>query len=514
MATITPEDDQPPVVRTGPMLAPAAGAALEPKRGRGRPPKTAPPLPAYLRAEMEGLAAEPADPATTTEDAGAASDRADNGNGGRRSSHFKPPTQNEDFWEWLSRFETDEWSYLIVYLWRVSPAIDSKSGGKPSNIRKFSTPFDVDTIREEEGSGHYRLDVCQINPTGAGSTRLAQHFFKILNMRNPPNVPPGEWLQRPENKEWSWAGPAIEANLARMNQAARTSPIASAAAAAGEHNGNVAMFTTFDEGMRRLIDMSNPTKILSTMREYSDMFKPPAADPLKPDPMLMVVGMMRDELTATRAELRDLRSRPATDQAAAAKPQSLKDQIGDLKSVLSDLRELSPAGGDGGRGPNWENIVGLALPEVAKITGNIVEAITRRPAAASGVQPNPVPIAQPTEGAQPMSELANRLRENSTLLYRVVPILADHFESRYGGTLESAAQHFQDWMFTNKNLGKEGFEKLRKTFTVDEIYGQVTTVPMLAARFVPIEDVRPFLEAVYADWEDVEVTPEEESETK
>lgn len=507
MATITPDEDKPAIVRTGPMAV-----ADPPKRPRGRPPKE---KPAIERASETVAVPEDDDTADSPE-------RQDQANGLRMSSRFKPPTQADDFWEWLSRFETNEWNFLIVYLWRVSPAIDAKSGGKASNIRKFSISFDIDTIREEEGSGHYRLDVCQINPTGVGSTRIAQHFFKILNMRYPPNVPPGDWLNRPENKEWAWAIPMIEANAQKMAAAARSSPIAAAAAAGGDQLGGgnaVAMFTTLDESMKRVIDMTNPAHLLSTMREYRDMFMPPPVDGTKPDPMLMILGMMREELAATRAELAALRNR----NVETAKPQSLKEQIGDLKGVLTDLRDLAPkaTGKNSGDGPDWENIIAMSLPEVSKITSNLVDAVIegRRAGQPGQQQLQPVPItggaqAQPQqqqEGTQQtMSELGVRLRDNAPLLYKVVPILADHFENKYGGTLETAAQAFQEWMF-NQREGKTKFDHLRKTFTAEEIVLQVTTIPALKSTFQPEADVRTFLDAVYADWDDVD---EDEGETK
>lgn len=480
-------------MRTGPILAPAQEKA---KRGRNRP------------AIAKPAAADP-DPkpaATPDEDA---EQRDDNSNGARATSHFAPPKQTDDFWQWLSQFTADEWSYLIVYLWRVSPSIDTKSGGKPSNIRKFSTSFDIDTIREEEGSGHYRLDVCQVASTGAGSTRIAQHFFKILNMKYPPNVPPGDWLQRPENKEWAWAAQAIEANARRMGAEAARSPIAMAAA--GDHNGSgntVAMFTTFDESMRRVLDMASPSNLLATMKDYRDMFMPAAAPPTGQDPaMLMLVGMFREELAATRTELKELRAK----NADPIPRQSFKEQLGDLKDVMKDLRDMSPRGqaGGTGEGPNWENVIATALPEVTKITSNLVDAfVPKRPAAP---QAQTVPIVQqpqtlPTQTQEgtppPMSELATRLRDNAALLYMVVPVMADHFRNRYGGSLETAAQAFQEWMFASNELGKPAFDKLRATFSVNEIFDQVTTVPMLKGRFVPVEDVRPFLEAVYTDWEE------------
>ncbi len=117
----------------------------------------------------------------------------------------------EDFWIDLANLSADDWSRTICYLFRLSPTIDRRSGGRPTNLKKYAAPFDRDDIMREHGSGAYRIDRLQLDEQTGHYTRVAQERFDILNLDFPPRVPPGDWKDEPENAVWKWAVPAIEA---------------------------------------------------------------------------------------------------------------------------------------------------------------------------------------------------------------------------------------------------------------------------------------------------------------
>src|ERR1700688_61489 len=116
-----------------------------------------------------------------------------------------------DFWTDLANLTDDDWSRHIAYLYRLAPSIDRRSSGRPSNLRKYVTRFDLDDVMHEHGSGAYRVDLTRVDPTSGKSFRIAQHKFDIMNMDHPPRVPPGDWVDDPANAAWKWAVPAIEA---------------------------------------------------------------------------------------------------------------------------------------------------------------------------------------------------------------------------------------------------------------------------------------------------------------
>jgi hypothetical protein len=97
----------------------------------------------------------------------------------------------------MSGFSSDDWNRHIAYLWLCSPTHDKRFAGKPTSIEKYSRPFDLDTIKREQGSGGYRLDLVRIATTGNKQQRIAQEYFQILDQKYPPPVPYGDWLSGP-----------------------------------------------------------------------------------------------------------------------------------------------------------------------------------------------------------------------------------------------------------------------------------------------------------------------------
>lgn len=143
--------------------------------------------------------------------------------GGRPQKWEKVPVSKktsevseETFWEWLDRIPKDAWANrYICYVWRTAPIIDLSGGGKAVTIEKICRPFDSQEILRSHGSGGYRFDVCERNVDGTEQKRLRQAYETVMDMRYPPKVALGEWVDHPQNKNWQWAIPELQAQEAK-----------------------------------------------------------------------------------------------------------------------------------------------------------------------------------------------------------------------------------------------------------------------------------------------------------
>jgi hypothetical protein len=119
------------------------------------------------------------------------------------------PEGEQDFFQKMTNFSTEEWSNMILYLFRTAPITDRRAAGKDLNIQKYHHPIDPERVMLDHGSGSYRVD--WIRSINSRSVRIGQHYFQILNMDYPPKVPLGEWIDDPRNADWLWAKPGIAA---------------------------------------------------------------------------------------------------------------------------------------------------------------------------------------------------------------------------------------------------------------------------------------------------------------
>lgn len=97
--------------------------------------------------------------------------------------------KGEDFWEWLTQFSTDQWQFMMGYLYRTAPTIDRRAAGRPTNIRKYSVPFDQDTVMHDFRGQHFvenANDRFPIRFVGAGDCALlhvlAGALAELLNI--------------------------------------------------------------------------------------------------------------------------------------------------------------------------------------------------------------------------------------------------------------------------------------------------------------------------------------------
>src|SRR5579862_8314284 len=115
----------------------------------------------------------------------------------------------EDFWDWVKGWTPEEWQKTTVYLYRVAPKINLRFKGQYAYVTRYFEPFDIETIKQSYGSGGYKLQVSREPSVGPVKT-LAIFFIDIMDIKFPPVVPAGAWMDDPANKDWEWARPDIE----------------------------------------------------------------------------------------------------------------------------------------------------------------------------------------------------------------------------------------------------------------------------------------------------------------
>jgi TolA-binding protein len=316
-------------------------------------------------------------------------------------------------WVWLSQFTVDDWAHMICYLWRIEPITDRRRGGKETSIAKLGRSFDIDEIMKTYGSGMYRADICKIEPNGNQQKRIRQFYFTILNMDFPPRVPAGDWVDDPVNAQWKWAGPALAAQQANATAAGATP-------AAGPSVNDT--FNTVLNGMRvirgemadndtvtsQIVDLlrdqrdqmaalMNPATQFETLQRLLALVQPKESKGSTSENMFM--EFMRDELRASRAEIRELRQSMQQQQ-----PKSLLEQIKELKEATGLFR-----GTPGASGTDWGAVVTGVFDKIGDSLPTILYMLSQRPqqpgaAAAPGGWPAPpprIPPAAPSAAAPP-----------------------------------------------------------------------------------------------------------------
>jgi hypothetical protein len=453
-------------------------------------------------------------------------------------------------WEYISGFTSDDWTQHIGYLWMVDPMIDRRMAGKPKSIDKYSRPFDLQLIKEEHGSGNYRLDFCRIARNGNAQKRIHQEYFGIIDMKYPPRIPYGDWITWPENKDWLWCAPLLKKEADEVRQAAEGSNSAAAAAAEG-----TTMFKTILEGVRtlrgesgeneglaaallamvqasndRMMDMNDPVKQLQTVETLLSKIAPKQDNTA----FTLIIDMLREDLKAQRIEVKQLREAQAANQ-----PKDVISQIVENAPRLAEIAKLfgfSPGGKGGGSGTDWGGVVAQSIERITEHVPLFFEAwklnkmtggqqpqtnaqpwrpgvVTDTPAAVAAATPAaaapvtaPSPATPPAAAADDAPE-ADRIeaakkkmawadQKYGQLLKTVAPHLVDMFRANVTG------YDFRDWLIDRH--GRNNWTAVRDEVGAETMTQLCMAHPMLRAALSPVgetpgERLFAFLKETFTD---------------
>lgn len=439
-------------------------------------------------------------------------------NGTPKPSAEPAPLGEGSFWEWLDGLPKEAWSQnLICYVWRCGPLIDT-GNGKPTSITKLSQPFDVNMILETYGSGLYRFDVCETPPAPKQKGQCLRRAYEmILDMRYPPKIPLGTWIDDSRNASWQWCKPDLEAEV----EARKVQPQQPQGNSLGdlldlqlklkELSGDKSDSAGMVAILVQLLQNQDPSKQVETAKALMEM----AGGGKQQDTgMGLLVQILRDELNATREEMRFLRNQTPTDP--------LKTSLDTLKGVVGALGELGMNLNPGHSKANPAesitatigDIVSKVIEKGAELGPALVEAYKfgkdrdyqiamqkqqqpqprnaerpweykapEQPAAPAVAAPPPTqqPPAPPPQNGPMTPQLL--FAKWGALIQGVFPYLQDHFLN-YGGA------DFQDWFVEHKGL--DTWNAFKKDAT-PELLTQATQMhPQLKSIFTPEEKVLAF----------------------
>jgi hypothetical protein len=376
--------------------------------------------------------------------------------------------KDEDFFDWLTQFTTDDWQFMMGYLYRTAPTIDRRAAGRPTNIRKYSVPFDQDTVMHDEGSGGYRLDLCRRDPSTGRSTRIAQHYFQIMNLDYPPRVPAGDWIDQPENDVWKWAAPKIAA-------AAQMAAIFPQGTPADPNK----VFDTVLAGVERLRGAGNnggdnvAAAAITALSNMTTKMMEQASTKGGEDPASkMMLTFLQDELRETRKEMRELRDARRNEE----KPKGILEQLKDLAPVVTELKSFFGLKGDKTAPTNWGDVITEVIDKLSDNAPLIYDMVrgprgegspaaaqwrldTTKPKAAAAETPAgagaqtaaPAPETPAGEGdgempAEQKKHFQAVLTKWGQLITNVAPFLVDHFRANLSG------YEFRDWFISRQGV--------------------------------------------------------------
>lgn len=434
-----------------------------------------------------------------------------------------------EFWEWLGGFSSDQWQNIIMYLWRVEPITDRRTGGKPTHIEKYSYFVDIDKVMHLWGSGIYRLDVCQVNPATGGSKRIRQHFFSINNPNYPPNVPVGDWIEESSNAMWKpFKAKMLAVEAERSGATMPNSQASSSASDAnalfqtiftavkgirgdGEDSRGLAgqLLTMLTEQQAQMFRMSDPMKQMELVDTLLKQRAPAGADPM--------ISFLTTELRESRQELRRAFDKIDEMRTELLKP---RDVLEDIERIGGAMEKVGGMFGyrKGGGKSEEPSIVGLVDKVVEKVTDqlpalfNYLEARERNQAMANNKPPNPWPAAAPaaaptTPTPQPdttqtggvtADQVETEKRNLETLgakfahlLTPAAPFMVDHF------TRDLSGFDLRDWF--REAHGAVNWVAMRNEIGPERLTAMVVMHPQLTAIMQPPEDVLEFFREFFTE---------------
>ena len=421
---------------------------------------------------------------------------------------------NMDIWQQLTSYTPGEWSHLKLYLYRTAPVTDRLAGvGSYKFISRFEHAVDEQDIKLEHGSGRYKFRLNQATGGSDGDKTIRSAEFQILDPKYPPEVPLGEWVDDPKNKQWAWAKEILEQREHDKKRARDSNHGAGAGQSPKEW---MEALETAVKVIRPDDDAGSTTRaVLEAMRtthqETFALFKTQASDPLKT--IEIVAGLMKTLQPAQPTgpdpmmqhvleELRDARKQN-TDLMARLLDQKSANPLDSFTQVAEGLAKATELFGNKGRPAktDWMDVLGRVGERLAETVGPAVPLILRQratAAAAGAAQPTgapqlfatpPPPASAGADGTPsgippgaaqsgatpPIQEEENMI---SVLIQQISAPLLQHLEAG------SSGETFGDWFVAG--YGRRTLEMVRTTGR-DKILHAIQANAELWATIQPME---------------------------
>lgn len=363
------------------------------------------------------------------------------------------------FWQKVAQVAKADWGPRAnIYLYRVEPVIDRRRAGSQTYITKYAEPISEDRILADHGSGRYKLMLNFRKPGAEQGDEVDSLYLDLLNLQFPPKIPPGEWVDDPNNKKWAWAKASMDKS--------------------GPQQGNnlVEALDVLNEiqdstTKRVLANLPPPTSGADEVVKIAkvlDIIRPPAPPPAAPDNSLAV--FMQAELRSIREQVEKSRERELALMEklmdAKTKPSEsggfgiVKELVGGLKELIPEVRSLFPAAEDGGfvgrsRMNGWQDFAVQMAPHFAPALTPLFHGLAARflmpqPMNGMGHVPQPNPGQPPHPQALPPGPAAGAPPTMMPFLQSIAFPMQQYI--RYMGPPESedpteAGKAFAEWIY-------------------------------------------------------------------
>ena len=329
----------------------------------------------------------------------------------------------EEFFELIASFQPGDWDKYTIYIWRTDPWFDNTNGGRdPKYIQKEMRAIDRQNLKEDYGSGTYRLDLIR---SGLKNDRtVTRTYSTILDEKFPPALPPGDWLDLPKNKKWMAWRPLVEQRWADKTKnlgarATQPTDVESMIRLMERRNGGDSrdqLSAAFVGIIPKLLEQQNsaqdPNKVITALKEAKEFMTPPPAPPdpnsgllgtllqlvlkREPDPML---AMVMQQLTAAQAQVADLMKQLISNRVEQTKQPSPMEQVSQMAEIMTKVAGIIPQ-------PNnlepWQQVLVETVPKATDMVEKLVTmSAMRNRAPIPGQRP---PVGQPITQAAPVGQ--------------------------------------------------------------------------------------------------------------
>jgi hypothetical protein len=339
------------------------------------------------------------------------------------AGQFETLPKLKTFWERVREIRAEDWGpRYTVYLYRIEPVIDRLVSANQKYLRIYSEAITEEQIMAEFGSGKYRaMLVCKKPGTEQGQTSDT-FVFEILNLKYPPCIPKGEWVDDPRNKRWAWAKepePQLKPGLAEVADAFNTftdmqDRIREQVAPKTEGTGPTSQLKDLVEATKSMAEMmkpaenpANPVKDAFSIAE--SMLKLQTSNPMSDFVAKRLESMERALEESRKREfelqekfLKQFEGKKKEDDDEEG-PKGIIGQIEQLKKLKDILMDDMPR--RGGSRNTFLDIAERVLPQLTPLlapwSAAIAARMTQGPQMPGMTMPAVAPAAPPPAGQAP-----------------------------------------------------------------------------------------------------------------
>lgn len=308
------------------------------------------------------------------------------------------------FFQQVDRIDPADWgtrAYILLY--RLEPIIDRLRSTENKYIAKYGEAIDQERIKQDHGSGRYRLYLTFKVPAAKESREVDSTEFDINDPAYPPNLPLGEWVEDSKNKKWAWAKAILEKREAekklqsdpqsagmesmvkvldlvdRIEQRAakRVEPVPAAA--------------TQPDGTAQLTALVNAAEKIANLKQPTPTPPTSSTDALRED--MKYYRERTDKLTDKLMEALAAKS------TAPSGFDTFKGVVKEIADFLPQVKSLLPTPGEGdsvsrmtGSQEFWQGIINTSIEKVSPLltlVGNFMMTRAMQQAAAQPRTPPP-----------------------------------------------------------------------------------------------------------------------------